>query len=144
MPALRATKLRMFFAMLCMALTAVLVSQSTIATLNQFQHGQMADHPGVAFGGQVYFDHDEHDEHDDHQAGHDEQQVSAADDASTGGPSHHHHGDGPQIAPLPHGYAASVISAQALSLSAASDAPPSSGMILGLKRPPRAALEVIA
>jgi hypothetical protein len=37
-----------------------------------------------------------------------------------------------------------VISAQALSLRGPNDAPPSSGMILGLERPPRAPLEVIA
>lgn len=141
MLALRATKLKTFFATLCMALTAVLISQSTIAAVNQFQHGQMADHPGVVFAGQVHFDHDEH---DDRQSGHDEQQISTADDASTDGPSHHHHGDGPQLAPLPRGDAASVISAQALSLRGASDAPPHSGTILGLKRPPKATLEVIA
>ena len=134
MLALRATKLRTFLATLCVALTAVLASQSTIATVDQVQHSQMADHPAVEI----------HVDHDDHQAGHDEPQVSAADDVSTDGPSHHHHGDGPQMAPLPRGDATSVISAQALSLRGPNDAPPSSGMILGLERPPRAPLEVIA
>jgi len=132
--ALRATKLRTFLATLCVALTAVLASQSTIATVDQVQHSQMADHSAV----EIHFDHD------DHQVDHDEQQVSAADDVSRDGPSHHHNGDGPQIAPLPNGDATSVISAQALSLRGPSDAPPSSGMILGLERPPRAPLEVIA
>jgi hypothetical protein len=91
----------------------------------------------MAFGGQI------HSDHDDHQVDHDQQQVSAADDASTDGPSHHHHGDGTQMAPLPRGNTISVISAQALSLRGPSDAPPSSGMILGLDRPPRAPLEVL-
>lgn len=139
MLALRATKLRTFLATLCVALTAVLVSQSTIATVNQVQHSQMAGHPAMAFGGQVHADHDDQ---VDHQVGHDEQQVSAGEDASTDGPSHHHHGDGPQIAPVPRGDVDSVISAQALSLRGPRDAPPSSGMILGLERPPRAPLEV--
>lgn len=134
MLALRATKLRMFLATLCVALTAVLASQSTIATVDQVQHSQMADHPAVEI----------HVDHDDHQVDHDQQQVSAADDVSTDGPSHHHHGDGPQMAPLPRGDATTVISAQALSLRGPNDAPPSSGMILGLERPPRASLEVIA
>lgn len=141
MLALQATKLRTFLATLCVALAAVLVLQSTMATLNQVQHSQMADHPAMAFSGQV---HSDHDDHVDHQAGHDEQQVSAADDASTDAPSHHHHGDGPQMAPIPREDAAWVITVRALSLRAPSDAPLSSGMILGLKRPPRAPLEVIA
>lgn len=142
MPALRTTTLRTFLAMLCVALTAVLVAQSAIAIVNQVQHSQMADHPAVAFGGVVHFENDDHDDH--HQLGHDAPQISAADDLSTDGASHHHHGDGPQIAAMPREDATSIILAQALSLRGPSDAPPSSGMILGLDRPPRAPLEVIA
>ena len=141
MLALRATKLRTFLATLCVALTAVLASQSTIATMDQVQHSQMADHPAEALGGQVHADLDDH---NDHQVGHDEQQISAAGEVSSDGPSHHHHGDGPQMAPIPREDATSVITARALSLRAPSDAPLSSGMILGLERPPRAPLEVIA
>ena len=124
-----------------MALTAVLASQSTIATVNQVQHSQMGAHPAMALGGQVHLGHDDH---LDHEVDHDEQQISVADDASKDGPSHHHHGDGPQIAPIPREDAASVILARSLSLRAPSDAPPASGMTLGLKRPPRAPLELIA
>ena len=142
MPALRTTTLRTFLAMLCVALTAVLVAQSAIAIVSQVQHSQMADHPAVAFGGGVHLENDDHDDH--HQAGHVAAQLSAADDVSTNGASHHHHGDGPQIAAMPREDATLIILTQALSLSGASDASPSSGVICGLKRPPRAALEVIA
>ena len=138
---LRARKLRSFLATLCVALTAVLASQSTVAAVNEIQHSQMAAHPTVALGGQVHLDHDDH---LDHQVGHNKQQISAADDVSTEGPSHHHHGDGPQMAPIPREDAIPVTLAQVLSLRAPSDAPPPSGMILALERPPRAPLEVIA
>lgn len=140
MIALRARKLRSFLATLCVALVAVLASQSITATVDQAQHSQMADHPASFLGGEVHLGHDDH---LDHQEDHDEQ-VSAVDDVSPDGPSHHHHGDGPQIAPLPCDVATSVILAQALPMRSPSDAPPSSGMILGLERPPRAPLEVFA
>lgn len=137
MLSLRATKLGTLLATLCVALAAILVSQSTIVIVNQVEHSQMADHPASALGGQA------HPDHDDHQRDHAEPQISTAEDASTDGSAHHHHADGPQFAPLPHGVATSVISAQALSLRRPSDAPPASGMNLGLERPPRASLEVI-
>ena len=139
--ALRVRKLRTFLVTLSVALMAVLVSQSAIATVNQAQHSLTTAHPAGALGGQVHFDHDHHVEH---QVSHDERQISGADDLSTDGPSHHHHGDGPQIAPIPREHATSVILAQPLSLRAPRDAPPSSGMILGLERPPKPSLEVFA
>lgn len=137
MRSLRTTKLGTFLATLCVALATVLVSQSTIAIVNQVQHSPMAEHPASALGGQVHLDHD------DHQRDHALQQISTAEDAPTDGSAHHHHADGPQFAPLPHGVVTSVVSAQALSLRRPSDAPPASDMTLGLERPPRASLEVI-
>ncbi len=67
MVALRARKLRTFLATLCVALTAVLVSQAPIATLDQAQHSLSIDHPAVSLAGQVYFDQDDHGADHDHE-----------------------------------------------------------------------------
>lgn len=123
--------------MLCMALTAMLVSQAPIAALNQAQHSSSMDHPAFALAGQVYFDQD------DHLADHD-QQTEAAPDRAGDAPTHHHHSDGPQAFPLPRADTAPMIQGRSLVLRGASDAPPASNMIFGLERPPRTPLDVFA
>ena len=129
MVALRARKLRTFLATLCLALTAVLVSQAPIATLDQALHSLSIDHPAITLAGQVYFDQDDHGADHDH-----EPQSEAPADGAGETPAHHHHSDGPQISLLP----------RSLGLRAPNDAPPAAGMIFGLERPPKMPLEVFA
>ncbi len=139
MVALRARQLRTVLATLCVALTAMLISQAPIAALDMAQHSLSMDHPALALAGQVYFDQD------DHLAGHDhEEPTSAAPDGAGDDPTHHHHSDGPQIITLPRVDTAPMIQGRSLVLRGPSDAPPASDMIFGLERPPRAPLDVFA
>lgn len=139
MVALRARKLRTFLATLCLALTAVLVSQAPIATLDQALHSLSIDHPAITLAGQVYFDQDDHGADHDH-----EPQSEAPADGAGETPAHHHHSDGPQISLLPRAVAVPAIEGRSLVLRAPNDAPPAAGMIFGLERPPKMPLEVFA
>ena len=135
----RATKLRSFLATLCVALTFVLALQAPVAALEQAQHSLSINHAAGTFVAQLSYDHEHHVVDQDHA-----QKFEAEADRNAEAPFHHHHGDLPQFLPLARADGTSALSMQSLAFRGARDAPPPSGMIFGLDRPPRNTLEVFA
>lgn len=133
-----ARQFRVLLAALCVALSAVLAGQFTVAAIDRVEHRFDVPHaPNAVVGAVVYDHHDESHHHPD-------AETAVADDSVADPASHHHHGDGPQLALLVAGEATDPFSTHGMATAIASTAAPPSSIPAGLERPPRAQRERFA